>query len=176
MTGIPKIPKVVKFNLSTKPPKKVGESQLHEQCPRLTVYLENIDNKQDASGQLGFHIDCRTITTSRDIPMTGKEARSMNPRDAGASLTCDWNRGLDDSTGDRGFLYSFYVMDDKECQMRNVILGNDFGKRVGLIYDLANQRVYYKDTFLIMSALDGQADHMFRMSKTNRLGYLTLPR
>ena len=38
--------------------------------------------------------------------------------------------------------------------MRNVILGIDFGKRAGLIYDLAEQKVYYKDTFMIMSRLD----------------------
>ena len=44
--------------------------------------------------------------------------------------------------GDRGFRHTFYVMDDKECRMRNVILGIDFGKRAGLMYDLAEQKVY----------------------------------
>ena len=39
--------------------------------------------------------------------------------------------------------------------MHNVILGNDFGEKAGLVVDLTDHRVYYKDTYLMMSALDG---------------------
>ena len=39
--------------------------------------------------------------------------------------------------------------------MQNVLLGIDFGKRAGLMYDLAEQKIYYKDTFLLMLRLDG---------------------
>ena len=35
-----------------------------------------------------------------------------------------------------------------------MILGNDFGPKAGLILDLTEQRVYFKDTCLLMSALD----------------------
>ena len=38
--------------------------------------------------------------------------------------------------------------------MHNVILGNDFGEKAGLVVDLTNHRVY-KDTYLLMSAMDG---------------------
>ena len=44
-------------------------------------------------------------------------------------------------------------MDDKNCRMHNVILGLDFGEKAGLLFDLTDKRVYYKDTFL-MSAVD----------------------
>ena len=55
---------------------------------------------------------------------------------------------------DQGFRHTFYEMDDKECRMRNVILRIAFGKKAGLIYYLAEQKVYYKDNFMIMSRLD----------------------
>ena len=46
-------------------------------------------------------------------------------------------------------------MDDKDCQMHNVILGLDFGMKTGLLFDLTDKHVYYKDTFQIITALDG---------------------
>ena len=52
------------------------------------------------------------------------------------------------------FRHSFYVTDDRDCHMHNVILGLDFGEKAGLIFDLKDKRVYYKDTFLIMTTLD----------------------
>ena len=51
--------------------------------------------------------------------------------------------------------HNFFVLDDSKCKMHNVILGNDFGEKAGLVLDLTDHRVYYKDTFLMMSALDG---------------------
>ena len=47
------------------------------------------------------------------------------------------------------------MLDDSKCTMQNIILKNDFGEKAGLVLDLTDHRVYYKDTYLMMSALDG---------------------
>ena len=45
------------------------------------------------------------------------------------------------------------MLDDSKCRMHNVILGNDFGEKAGLIADLTDQ--FITRTFPLMSALDG---------------------
>ena len=57
--------------------------------------------------------------------------------------------------GQRMWEHTFFVLDDSTCKIHNVILGTDFGEKAGLVLDSTDHRVYYKDTYLMMSALDG---------------------
>ena len=48
MPGMSKTPKVARFDLCTQHAKKLEESRMHEKCPRLTDYLENIYCRREA--------------------------------------------------------------------------------------------------------------------------------
>ena len=71
--------------------------------------------------------------------------------------------------GKRVFDHMNYMMDDSACRMHNVILGNYFGVKAGLILDLTEQRVYYKDKYLMMSALDQPCKHVSDVLDDNRI-------
>ena len=43
--------------------------------------------------------------------------------------------------GERILSHLFFVMDDKECRMHNVILGKDFGEKASLIVYLTDHKV-----------------------------------
>ena len=66
--GSPKTPMVVRINLSTQPAKKPGESQFHEQCPRLTVYLEYIYISRDAIVDSGAFISIVGQSQLQGVP------------------------------------------------------------------------------------------------------------
>ena len=47
----------------------------------------------------------------------------------------------------RVFNHSFYMMNNSACNMHNLVLGVDIGQVAGLIVNLSEQRIYYKNTF-----------------------------
>ena len=40
--------------------------------------------------------------------------------------------------GQRMWEHTFFVLDDSKCTMNNIILGNDFGEKAGLVLDLTD--------------------------------------
>ena len=65
-----------------------------------------------------------------------------------------------------------YVLDDSKCRMHNVILGNNFGEKAGLVVDLTDHRIYYEDTYLMMLALDGGHAPAADERRDNNAAYL----
>ena len=155
LTGTGKTPKVVRFALTTKGPITGKGSKFHEQIAQMTVYLQDNRYKRDAIGDSGASVSVIRQSQIRDVPH--RLLSSGNSKIYGVqehSLPVGGKVNLLVRLGQRMWEHNFFVLDDSKCKMHNVILGNDFGEKAGLILDLTDHRVYYKDTYL-MSALDG---------------------
>ena len=79
----------------------------------------------------------------------------MDSWDARILPISHWNHGIDDKTVvDMYFGIHSMLLDDKDSRIHVVILANDLRKKAGFLIDLMEQPIYYKDTFLLMLALD----------------------
>ena len=156
LTGPGKTPKVVRFALTTKEPVRGKGSKFHEQISRMTIYLHDIRHPRDAILDSGASVSVVGQSQIRDIPhrlLSSGNRRILGMQEHSLPVVGKVNFLV--RLGQRMWEHIFFVLDDSKCKVHNVILGTDFGEKAGLVLDSTDHRVYYKDTYLMMSALDG---------------------
>ena len=155
--GQARMPKVVRFDLTTKGPITGKGSKFNEQIARMTIYLQDIRYKRDAIVDSGASIPLVGHSQIWDVPhrlVSSRNSQILGMQEH--SLPVLGKVKLLVRLDLRMWEHSFYVLDDSKCKMQNVILRNNFGEKAGLVLDLTDHRGYCKDTYLMMSALDGE--------------------